>query len=201
MDHQTAMAATRNTANCKTRKTGQKKMNRADWDGSVRVSHLSHLLYPLLVYMLLPWLLLPAAAQLPPARQAQAPAAAQTPLPVAPKALLPAAHEAKTSDRTFLVLTIANATASSFDAWSSSRNLALTGYREANPILGAHPGNLRLTATAGATFASTTLISWWLKKRYPREAYWLAPPIVGALVHCVAGAHNVGIYDPKRRKP
>jgi hypothetical protein len=100
---------------------------------------------------------------------------------------------AHAADRRFWIFTAIHASLMVSDAELTYH--CVTSYpltcREANPILGPHPGRGRLYGIGLASVGAETLISFALKRHHPTGKMWLLPPIVGSVAHGIGTA--VGI--------
>jgi hypothetical protein len=116
-------------------------------------------------------------------------------------ALATAVEHKRVADRRFWTFTGVNASLMVVDAELTVHciNTYPLTCREANPVMGSHPGRLRLYSIGGSVFAFQSLVSYAMRRRDPEGRLWMFPPIVGWITHGIGTAFGIraNINAPK----
>ena len=110
----------------------------------------------------------------------------------------PQAQPRPAVSRGFLLLQLANATATTADCSATNHLIQSSSrFRESNPLLGARPSPPRISLTCGALFAGVTWASYAARAGNHRR-WWIVPPLVGIVAHSAVFARNRSLYPHPR---
>lgn len=107
---------------------------------------------------------------------------------VLPKPVTAAPKEPRILDKKFIALIGVSSALTILDVELTASCLRSNRCVEANPLYGSNPTRARMYGISLPLMGSQTLISAWLRHRYPTSKMWLIPMLSGTAAHGVGAA-------------